>query len=109
MMEFFFYKEKNKYVGVCLTFDIIEEGEDINNLKESVKEAAILHLKVVQDKKLSDELLNRHAPIKYWKKYFEFLSYLSQKKKEREEIKRALSPEILNINYPLKINACCPV
>ena len=104
IIEFLFYKERNEYIGVCLTFDIIEEGKDIEKLKESVKEAAFLHLKIVNDKKLPDKLLNRYAPIEYWEKYFEFLSYLIAKKRE-EKIERPL-PEMLNINYPLPVNAC---
>lgn len=107
IMEFLFYKEGNKYVGVCLTFDIIEESKDIEMLKESIKEAAFLHLKVVQDKRLSDELLNRYAPIEYWKKYFKFLNYLTAKKKEEEKIKQPL-PETSNINYPLPIPTNAP-
>lgn len=78
VVEFFVYPEKDKYVGVCLTFDIVEEGKDPSELMESLKEAAILHIKVVTKKDLSDELLNRYAPAEYWSKYFDYLEMLSK-------------------------------
>lgn len=75
-IEFFAYQERDKFIGVCLTFDIIEEGKNIEEVMKSLNEAALLHLKVVQEKNLSDDLLNRHAPEEYWSKYFELLEQL---------------------------------
>ena len=70
LIEYIVYKEGKTYVGVCLSFDIIEEGDDPNKLMLSIQEAAELHLKVVRDRKMPDELLNRHAEEKYWEVYF---------------------------------------
>lgn len=69
LIEFVIFEEKGRYVGVCLTFDIIEEGTDFLQLKGSLEKAALLHLDCVIDKNLSDDLLNRHAPAEYWKIY----------------------------------------
>ncbi len=71
LIEALVYKEGDSYIGVCLTFDIVEEGSDPVALAESIKEAARLHLETVIKNNLSDELLNRYAPEEYWKKYFE--------------------------------------
>lgn len=71
LMEFLVYSEDDKFIGVCLTFDIVEEGSDPVKLMESIKEAAQLHLDVVIKEDMSDELLNRFAPEEYWGKYFE--------------------------------------
>ena len=76
LMEFFGCSVGDKFIGVCLTFDIIEEGYNPIEVMKSVEEAAILHLKTVCKKNLSDDLLNRYAPQEFWDKYFEF-----QKKK----------------------------
>ncbi|MBI5469879.1 type II toxin-antitoxin system HicB family antitoxin [Candidatus Kaiserbacteria bacterium] len=70
-MEFLVYREDSKYVGVCLTFDIVEEGKDPVELMKSIKEAAELHLETVIKNNLPDDLLNRYAPDEYWQKYFE--------------------------------------
>ncbi|MEK7390712.1 MAG: hypothetical protein AAB635_01070 [Patescibacteria group bacterium] len=78
VIEYLVYKEGNSYVGVCLTFDIIEEGDDPNKLMLSIQEAAELHLKVVRDKKMSDELLNRHTEEKYWAIYFKAVEELQK-------------------------------
>jgi hypothetical protein len=70
VMEFLVYKEKSNFVAVCLTFDIVEEGKEATELIKSITDAAKLHLETVIKHKMSDELLNRYAPLKYWKKYF---------------------------------------
>ncbi|OGI64035.1 hypothetical protein A2914_02425 [Candidatus Nomurabacteria bacterium RIFCSPLOWO2_01_FULL_41_21] len=71
MVEILVYKEKNVFVGVCLTFDIVEEGSDPLVVLRSIKEAVQLHLDTVIKNNMSDDLLNRYAPLPYWKKYFE--------------------------------------
>ena len=71
IIEFLTYKEGDAFVGVCLTFDIVEEGTDPVELAKSLKEAAELHLETVIKNNLPDDLLNRYAPEEYWKKYFE--------------------------------------
>ena len=71
LIEYLVYSEDDKFIGVCLTFDIVEEGNDPVQLMESIKEAAQLHLDIVIKENMSDELLNRFATEEYWDKYFE--------------------------------------
>ena len=71
IIECLVYKKEKTFVGVCLTFDIVEEGSNPTELMKSIKEAAELHLETVIRNNLTDELLNRYAPKEYWKKYFE--------------------------------------
>lgn len=77
-LEFLVYLEATKYVGVCLTLDIVEEGEDPKKLMESIVESAMGHVKLVQLKNLDDALLNRPAPQKYWKIYNKVLEELRE-------------------------------
>lgn len=85
-MEFFAYPERGRFIGICLTFDIVEEGESINSVMELVKKAAILHLRTVIEKDLDDELLNRYAPSVFWEKYFEHLEEMEQRNIEQMRI-----------------------
>lgn len=78
LIEFFVYPEKDRFIGVCLTFDIIEEGENFLDVMKNLKEASLLHLKVIINKGLPDDLLNRYAPEEYWGKYFDYLNQLRQ-------------------------------
>jgi predicted RNase H-like HicB family nuclease len=75
VIQFLIYREKGVsiYTAVCLTFDIVEHGKDIDELKNSIQEAARLHLESVIENKLDDKLLNRSAPQKYWRILFEAL------------------------------------
>ena len=71
LVECLVYKENDSFVGVCLTFDIVEEGNNPTEVMKSLKEAVELHLETVIRNNMSEELLNRYAPEEYWKKYFE--------------------------------------
>lgn len=71
IVENLVYKEGKSFVGVCLTFDIVEEGNNPTEVMKSLKEAVELHLETVIRNNLSEELLNRYAPEEYWEKYFE--------------------------------------
>lgn len=106
VMEFLIYKEGNKYVGVCLTFDIIEEGKDVRKLKKSLIELADLHLKAVVKKGLPDELLNRYAPDEYWDKYFKIENSFAKKRLELE-FNKIKDSTTLNFTYPTK--DLCPM
>lgn len=69
MLEFLVFREGRQYVGVCLTLNIVEEGSNPVRLMESIVEAARGHVRLVIKKRLSDDLLNRPAPDKYWDRY----------------------------------------
>ncbi|KKU58730.1 MAG: hypothetical protein UX81_C0017G0014 [Parcubacteria group bacterium GW2011_GWA2_47_12] len=76
VIESLVYKEGDVYVGVCLTFGIVEEGNDPVKLLQSIKEASLLHLRTVVARNMSDDLLNRYAPNEYWEKYYATLKTL---------------------------------
>ncbi|MCX6812455.1 MAG: hypothetical protein NTW79_02440 [Candidatus Berkelbacteria bacterium] len=79
-------RDKN-YTGVCLDLDIVEEGSDPVVLKQSLEEAAQGYLEIVCKENLSEKLLNKPAPKKYWsviqdlEKYFHLLNQISQTKR----------------------------
>jgi len=79
-IEFLVYKEGKTFVGVCLTFDIVEEGSNLEKLMESIQEAAQGHLKVVRAKNMPDDLLNRYAPKEYWDIYYKVIEEIKSKK-----------------------------
>ena len=68
LFRFVIFQEKDgDYCAVCLNLNLIEWGKDLDELEESIKEAATSYLSGVIEKNLPDELLNRSAPDKYWK------------------------------------------
>jgi predicted RNase H-like HicB family nuclease len=82
------------FVGVCLTFNIVMEGEDGAVLEQELRKAAELHIETVKAQKLSDDLLNRPAPKKYWDIYHE-----SQKGKNTKGLHRNPNPTVLSTPY----------
>jgi hypothetical protein len=68
IFHFIIFQEKDgDYCAVCLDLNLIEWGKNVEDLKESINEATISYLDGVIKNNLPDELLNRHAPDKYWK------------------------------------------
>lgn len=103
MLEFLLYCDKNSYVAVCLTLNIVEEGKNPKKLIESVTEAAKGHVMLVIKKNLSDELLNRPAPTKYWNKYFNALEKLKKSKIEKSQ----KSPfRVFTTQMPMSLATC---
>lgn len=73
VVNFVVYRDSSDsmYTAVCLDFDIVEQGDDLEELKKSIEAGARLHLESVVKNDLNDGLLNRSAPKKYWKKLYE--------------------------------------
>lgn len=60
----FVYREKPKYyIGVCLEFDLIQEGENAREVMQRIQEASLGYLKTVIKNNLDDDLLNKKRPI----------------------------------------------
>lgn len=88
IISFLFFREKKNYIGICLSFNIIEEGSDFEMVKKHLITSTKLHLETVYEKNLSDDLLNRHADKKYWEIYWKAkkLSRPSQIPKDFEQL-----------------------
>lgn len=69
----FTYKKGKKYLSICLELDIIKEGDKLQTLNQEMIEAVIGHVETVCKGNLSDDLLNRPAPEKYWQAYDDFI------------------------------------
>ena len=68
VVEFTIFEENSGFVGVCLTFDIIVEGDNYDVVRQELMDAAKLHIETVRKNNLPEALLNRHAPAEYWEK-----------------------------------------
>jgi predicted RNase H-like HicB family nuclease len=88
-LEFLVFGKDKEFIGVCLTLDIVEDGDDPTKLMESIKEAAEGHVKLVQEKNLDDSLLNRLAPDEYWQLYYQVLDSLKEKAEQNSFISTA--------------------
>ena len=77
------YFKKDKYIGVCLDFDIIEEADSKEETIKQINEATRGYIINICKNKLDDKLLNRPAPEKYWKIYKEYNRFIATKNEER--------------------------
>ena len=85
------YPEKNKYIGVCLDFDIIEEAESKEEAINQIKEATRGYIINAWKNKLDDNLLNRRAAEKYWKLYEEYNRFIMARNEDRV---KKITPQI---------------
>lgn len=65
----FIYEDKGKYIAVCLEFGLIIGAKTLDKARECIKDITESYLGNVLENKLSEKLLNRPAPKKYWKIY----------------------------------------
>lgn len=80
IVTLFVYPENKKFVGVCLELDIVEEGDNLEQVKESLLDAVKTHVKAVTKNKLSEGLLNRPAPKEYWDRFFNYIRSIERMK-----------------------------
>ena len=70
----FVYRERpNYYVGVCLEFDLIQEGKNAAETLGRIRASSLAFLKTVRKKRYSASLLTTPAPDAYWGRYYRFL------------------------------------
>ena len=109
LYEFFVYPEQGRFVGVCLTLDIVEEGNNLHDVFNSLIKAAHGHVETVIKNGLNDSLLNRPAPKLYWKKLQEFKKQkqLAEENQKENNISRlpASFYEHAHIDVPLELLA----
>jgi len=75
------FPDKNKYIGVCLEFDLEAHADTLEEAKVQIEDYAKLWHKNAVAHKLPEEMLNRPAPKKYWRLY----SALVERNKQRIE------------------------
>lgn len=83
---------KDHFVGACLDFNIIEEGENPQLLQASLLESALGYIETVRKEGLEDELLNQAAPKEYWSKY----EQLRKVESSKAELPKAVPAWLLN-------------
>lgn len=59
--------EGKSYTGVCLEFDLVVKAPTREKAKEHIEELAYSWLENIKKNKLSEKLLNKRAPEKYWR------------------------------------------
>lgn len=67
-VTFIIFKDKkiDRFIGVCLEFDLEAEAETSSEAQSIIQDYAKLWLENVRENKLSEELLNKSAPAEYW-------------------------------------------
>lgn len=81
-VTYLIFKEKDKFVGVCLEFDLEIEANTAKKAMELIEDYSLAWHKNIVKKKLPEELLNKPAPKKYWKIFED----IKEKMEKRERI-----------------------
>ncbi|XOB46609.1 MAG: hypothetical protein ACKKMV_00280 [Candidatus Nealsonbacteria bacterium] len=93
----FTYPQKpNYFIGVCLEFDLITEGQTLVEAKENIFRASVSYLQTIIKNNLSDKLLNFPPDPKYLKEYTKLLKkrvrMIEKVKKEKRQKEKKLIP-----------------
>lgn len=62
------YPEKDKYIGVCLDLNIVEERDSLEEVIKELNDAVLAHFLAAGEVGFPPELLFRPAPKEYWTK-----------------------------------------
>ena len=84
--------KKDKFIGVCLEFDLEIESKTLEEAKAQIIDYARLWLQNAVKNQLSEEVLNRPAPKKYWRIYEELVQR-DLNKLETEKKREVVSPQ----------------
>jgi len=79
----FIYPSKDRYIGVCLELDLVDEDKNRDVLNERMKKRVNSYIAYIHKKNYDDTLLNRPAPKKYWNKFYEYLDLMREEEKKR--------------------------
>ena len=90
------YSSKNKYIGVCLDFDIIEEADSKAEAVSQIQEATKGYIINILKNNLDNSLLNRPAPEKYWQIYKKYSRFITAKNEKRV---KKITPEIKSSSF----------
>lgn len=91
----FVYPNKEKYIGVCLELDLIDEDRNKEVLVDRMKQRIQSYVCYVHKKDHDDTLLNRPAPKKYWDKFYQFLELMHAEEKKRMRSTASLKPFVV--------------
>lgn len=83
------WKEKpDYYIGVNLEFDLLVEGETLQEAIQHIEKMSKDYLEIVRKNNWEDSLLNQPAHKEYWKKAIEILEKQEEMVRALEEAKR---------------------
>lgn len=77
----FIYKSAKKYIGVCLELDLVDDGDTREEVAERMKQNVVSYVAYIRKRHFDKALLNRPAPKKYWKKFFQYLQLIGEEEK----------------------------
>ena len=104
MVTFLIIKEKSKFIGVCLEFDLIVQADNAKETLEQILDYAMLWRRNAIKNKLPEELLNRPAPKKYWEIYKKLveqdLRKLEAEKQASANVKFEPKTEVIRYQFP---------
>jgi hypothetical protein len=87
IVRFVYITNSNGCFGICLDFNIIEEGKNEAEVYKNLETAVQLHIDTVKKNNLSDDLLNRLAPKEYWDIYDDFHTKNALRRKGKTSLK----------------------
>lgn len=101
-VTYLIFKEGNKFVGVCLEFNLEVEANTPQETKERIEDYSKAWLENVVKNKLSEELLNKPAPKKYWNIYREAVNDAEQRLKVQR------NPSSITVSNPFLFSSYQP-
>jgi len=76
--QIFFYPKGDRYIGVCLELDIVDDSKSFPELRERMVRNVTAYVNHVVGGGLDQSLLNRPAPKEYWEMFRKYISQIQK-------------------------------
>lgn len=93
-------KQLNRFIGICLEFDLEAEGGTALKAQAKIEDYAKLWLQNVRENKLPEELLNKETLAEYWQMVTELEAQQKSRKRTIDDLTSSVKIPILSIFMP---------
>ena len=86
-VTFLVIPENDKFIGVCLEFDLVIRADSMREAQEQIQDYANLWFKNAVKNRLPEEVLNRSADSKYWNVFKKLVRRDHERLQQKKSIK----------------------
>ena len=98
-VTFLVIPEKDKFIGVCLEFDLAIKADSMKEAQEQIQDYADLWFKNVVKNRLPEEALNRSADIKYWNIFKELAKRDQESLQQKKLLQKSFYTKNIRASY----------
>jgi hypothetical protein len=98
-VTFLVIPQKDKFIGICLEFDLAIKADSMKEAQEQIQDYADLWFKNAVKNRLPEEALNRPADIKYWNIFKELAKRDQESLQQKKLLQKSFYTKNIRASY----------